>query len=137
MSHDQQTNPDAPAPKYCGLQICRACVDNDWRCSMRMNDPDHGSRNYLQLQPKTVGDDLTKMYNDEKGVELPPLPQLLVGSHLFYRCPSCESHCDMTSTDEHEGAPLYSFCLLRGVDDLPYYVHRMQPYQGIVSEAYK
>jgi hypothetical protein len=100
------------------------------------HDRDHGPKNYLQLQPKTVGADLAKMYNDEKGDELPPLAQLLMGSHLFYRCPSCESHCGVASTDEHEGAPLYSFCSLRGVDDLPYYVHRIQPYRGIVSEAY-
>jgi ABC-type antimicrobial peptide transport system ATPase subunit len=68
---------------------------------------DHGPT-YLQLQPKTVGEELATMYHDAKGVDLPPLNELLVGSHLFFRCPFCESDCVVTSTTEHMGAPLYS-----------------------------
>jgi hypothetical protein len=135
MSHDQHVNPDIPPPKYRGLQLCRACVDRDWGVYMGGQDQDHGPT-YLQLQPKTVGADLATMYHDAKGVDLPPLDELLVDSHLFYRCPSCESDCGVTSTIEHLGAPLYSFFSLRGVDDLPYYVHRMQPFQGVVGESY-
>jgi hypothetical protein len=113
-------------------------VDRDWGAAKGDQDQDqdrHGPT-YLQLQPQSVGEELATMYHDAKCVDLPPLNELLVGSHLFFRCPSCESDCGVTSTTEHMGAPLYSFCSLRGVDDLPYYVHRMQPFQGVVGESY-